>query len=117
VNIKQLFFIVKRALLVIAAILTLIILYVKVGIPYFEDKKIHDLEIKSQYMIKQVELYKNLHHKLPQNEDDMKLNLPDDYPIYYGITQDSTTYMVGFPIGWFHSMAYYSDTKKWIRQN
>lgn len=67
-------------------------------------------------MIRIVEDYRKRYKKLPQYEADMHLDLPDDYPISYAITNDSTVYVVGFQIAPFKSMYYSSDTKSWSTQ-
>lgn len=94
-----------------------IIAYLLFFSDYLKNKEIADNENKAQWLITKIEEYKKTHHKIPQSIDDLKLNLPDDYPIDYAITNDSGVYVVGFQVEAFESMMYRSDLKKWIMQH
>ena len=94
-----------------------IIAYVLFFSDYLKNKENTDKETKAQWLITKIEQYKKDHHKIPQSIDDLKLNLPDDYPIDYAITHDSVVYVVGFQVEAFKSMMYRSDLKKWIMQH
>lgn len=84
---------------------------------YFGNKKVFALERQGNDLAQKVEAFKDRNHKFPQYLENMKLNLPDDYPLYYAITKDSGAYVIWFQIGFFKSMVYHSDTKKWQYEN
>lgn len=79
-------------------------------------RQMNTMEEQAGYLIKKVEEYKKVHHKLPQYQDDMQLNVPDDYPLTYALTKDSSNYLVGFEIAPFKSMVYHSENKTWMPQ-
>jgi hypothetical protein len=83
---------------------------------YQQNQQIVKLKSEGERLVKQVENYKSRMHKIPQYMEDMHLNLPDDYPIYYAAEKDSINYTIGFQIRPFKSMVYYSDSKLWISQ-
>ena len=64
-------------------------------------------------MIKKVDQYKAKNHKLPNYLEDIGFNLPNDSLFSYDLGRDSSTYTIGFQIGFFRSMVYYSDRKVW----
>lgn len=70
---------------------------------------------KGDSLVVKIEKYKKRNHKLPEYLEDLKLNLPDNYPLYYNRTRDSDNYVVSFQIGFFKNIVYHSDTKKWDR--
>jgi uncharacterized membrane protein len=96
----------------VAAIITAAIYFSN----YYQSQHIAKLKNEGMELVKQVENYRSRTHKIPQYMEDMHLDLPDDYPIYYNIQKDSINYTVSFQIAPFRSMAYYSDTKSWVSQ-
>jgi len=79
----------------------------------WQANDIKKMETQGQWLIQKVEDYRKIHHKLPVYMNDMKLDLPDDYPINYDLTKDSNIYVISFQVYAFKSATYYSDTKKW----
>ena len=83
---------------------------------YLRNKGISDLERQGIELAKKVDEYQRKNHKLPEYLEDLKLNLPDDYPLNYNKTKDSGVYVIGFQVRPFRSMVYSSDTKVWLLQ-
>ncbi len=108
---------VKKGLVILViciSVVAIIICYLPI---YLQYKKINSLEKQANYLIQQVEVYKKKYHKIPEYMEDMKLNLPDDYPLYYNNTQDSGVYIISFQVEPFKSMGYHSDSKTWVLQH
>jgi hypothetical protein len=80
---------------------------------YRRNKEVNDLEEQGFKLAQKVEAYKNKYHALPNTLDDIAPNLPDDYPLDYVVRRDSINYEIWFQIGFFKSMVYHSDSKKW----
>jgi len=66
-------------------------------------------------LIAKIEQYRIKNHRLPEHLEDLKLNLPDDYPLHYAKWSDNS-YVVGFQVGFFKDITYHSDTKKWDKE-
>jgi hypothetical protein len=109
---------IKKKVLVIFVIcivtLSIIICYLPL---YLRNKEINDLERQGDDLVQKVEIYKKRNHKLPEYLEDMGINLPDNYPLYYNTTQDSGIYEISFQVRPFKSMVYHSDTKQWELQH
>lgn len=107
----------KRKVILIIVISISFIIGAVIYWPIFQHaREINNMEEQAGYLINKVEAYKRKYHKLPQYMDDMNLNLPDNYPFFYAITNDSSTYVVGFEIAPFKSMVYHSNSKTWVPQ-
>ncbi|HZX58825.1 MAG TPA: hypothetical protein VFE54_08870 [Mucilaginibacter sp.] len=66
-------------------------------------------------LIEKIEQYKAKNHRLPEYIEDLKLNLPDNYPLNYNRGKGSDNYVVSFQIGFFKDIVYHSDTRKWVK--
>jgi hypothetical protein len=78
-------------------------------------KDITEKKKQAMELVKKVEEYKKMHHKIPAYQDDLG-DFSNNYPIYYNTTKDSGVYIVSFQIAPFKSMGYHSDTKAWTEQ-
>jgi len=105
----------KRSL-IIAALFISVAGLIYIYLTYSENKDIRDLQNKSMQIVRKVEEYKQKNHKIPDNMENLNLNLPDNYPINYNVQQDGVNYYVSFQIAAFKSMAYDSSTKSWRYQ-
>src|SRR3569833_3085798 len=79
---------------------------------YSINKEDESLMKEGDKLIAKIERYRTQNHRLPDYLEDLKLNLPDDYPLNYA-KRDDDSYVVGFQIGFFKDITYRSDTKKW----
>jgi hypothetical protein len=103
------------AICTITIVVFIICLWFYLG--YLRKKEYLELEKQGLELAQKVEKYKKIHHKIPDYLEDMGLNLPDNYPLYYNTTKDSGVYVISFQVRAFKSMVYYSDTKEWRMQH
>lgn len=76
---------------------------------YYQEKT---YEKKGNLLVKQIETYKEIENKLPNNLNDLGLEEPmNEGPYYEKI--DSINYKVYFNIGFDDSKVYYSKLKEW----
>ncbi|MGQ2108042.1 hypothetical protein ACT4R0_09770 [Ornithobacterium rhinotracheale] len=79
---------------------------------YLRKNENNNYEKRGLFLIKKIETYKQIEHKLPNTLKDLGMEEPmNDGPYYEKI--DSIYYKIYFNIGFDNSRVYYSKTKSW----
>ena len=100
----------RKIILSIGSIILLV-----VGLVYYWGYvKEKELIVQGNAIIKKVEAYKKINHKLPIYLE--QLGIKDDGPLYY-TTRDSINYIVWYGTTLGESVSYHSEIGKWQEGN
>lgn len=89
-----------------------LIVLILAGIYWFLRINQHQTYIeKGQELILQVEKFREINGRLPNNISEMGLTETMDAPFYE--KRDSLNYIIYFPMGFDNNFIYYSEKNKW----
>lgn len=103
----------KNYLYIIVAIVLVAIMSLIYYPVYKRNLEIKRFEKEGARLIKIIEQYRKVNHKLPKVLNDIKLPPGDFDDFGYDVTNDSANYVLGFNIGIMKDHVYESDTGRW----